>query len=723
MDPQHDYTGSGGLVEFLLKDLIEDERELVRMFGPDHVRKMAVLWRSLVGKSAIAKPLLKMFPEHKVYVEPFAGSGAMFFNKEPVEKEVLNDLDPEIAFGFRFVQGVTSAQLKKLEGMKWWIADSKPAFDALRNGKPTGDVERFHKFLLLKLVSFFGKGNESSRTSNRVGTPTKRPPLAIGRMKEAKERLAGVVIRCEDYQKVCKEFDGPDTFQFHDPPYHGFGQNVGEKEWDEKPYAEFIKTLKSKFLITYGDKGDMGIWKGLNVKKHTVSKPLPMGVGASTGVMFTITNFDVKTVSMMRKDQRVEITAAQAAVLASGVPMLTDVLPVLKDLATGLGRLVPSEITDDAVSLERILQASIAGHQVLKGNVPDEDLVRLKNGIRGLAEMVGFDAPMLNGLAESIGKAVDLVPAPSMTPDEKRESQALRSKKWGISALDGHGERLTFPAGWSKDLEDYGDPCNLMYPCDTVERARNARIRFKQFAAGYPQDADRKIVHGRIVERELKLGIKPRFDEKDALDMLLPENLRTQMEKALGQGGGPEGDGGAEQCVCPACGKQVAHDRSTPCNEMKCPECGAAMTGQGAPGDATQKQHHCTLLKKADPAKEERYVLGFVLRANIEDKQGDIYDEAAVREAMFSWMEKGHKEGFLHREAAGNRVVLVENFQALADFEIPGPEAADGKAVKIKKGDWLQGWKILDDKMWADVKAGKLTGFSIGGRAKRTPEE
>ena len=36
------------------------------------------------------------------------------------------------------------------------------------------------------------------------------------------------------------------------------------------------------------------------------------------------------------------------------------------------------------------------------------------------------------------------------------------------------------------------------------------------------------------------------------------------------------GAGGA--CVCPKCGKTVAHVRGTPCNQLPCPACGTTMT-------------------------------------------------------------------------------------------------------------------------------------------------
>ena len=41
-------------------------------------------------------------------------------------------------------------------------------------------------------------------------------------------------------------------------------------------------------------------------------------------------------------------------------------------------------------------------------------------------------------------------------------------------------------------------------------------------------------------------------------------------------GGFALGPGG--QCVCPRCGKKVAHERGAPCASMQCPECGTRMT-------------------------------------------------------------------------------------------------------------------------------------------------
>ena len=50
----------------------------------------------LGNKQRIAKDIIKYFPAHKVYVEPFFGAGGMFFNKPKVKHNIVNDLDSDV---------------------------------------------------------------------------------------------------------------------------------------------------------------------------------------------------------------------------------------------------------------------------------------------------------------------------------------------------------------------------------------------------------------------------------------------------------------------------------------------------------------------------------------------------------------------------------------------------------------------------------------------------
>src|SRR5690606_36495959 len=72
------------------------------------------IWGSPAGKKRLADRLVAMLPAHKTYVEPFAGSAAVLFAKEPSEVEVINDADPEIAEAYRLLKKLTDRKSTRL---------------------------------------------------------------------------------------------------------------------------------------------------------------------------------------------------------------------------------------------------------------------------------------------------------------------------------------------------------------------------------------------------------------------------------------------------------------------------------------------------------------------------------------------------------------------------------------------------------------------------------
>lgn len=123
---------------------------------------------------------------------------------------------------------------------------------------------------------------------------------------------------------------------------------------------------------------------------------------------------------------------------------------------------------------------------------------------------------------------------------------------------------------------------------------------------------------------------------------------------------------------------------------------------------------HRVRLLKVDGAKEERTVTGIVLEPEVEDSQGDIYSEKEVRFAAHWYMENGGAVGLMHNRLLGQGAKLLQSFIAPVDFELDGQ--------RVKKGTWIMVIRILDPRVWADVKAGRLTGLSIGGDAIRTAD-
>lgn len=118
---------------------------------------------------------------------------------------------------------------------------------------------------------------------------------------------------------------------------------------------------------------------------------------------------------------------------------------------------------------------------------------------------------------------------------------------------------------------------------------------------------------------------------------------------------------------------------------------------------------------KAEREGELRLVTGVVLRPNVVDLQGDIYDENEVRKAAHAYLIKSRKHDLRHQELMSeDKVQLVESF-----IDPVGIVWENGMITK--RGDWIITSHIDDDELWEDIKSGEIKSFSIVGVGQRRP--
>lgn len=113
-----------------------------------------------------------------------------------------------------------------------------------------------------------------------------------------------------------------------------------------------------------------------------------------------------------------------------------------------------------------------------------------------------------------------------------------------------------------------------------------------------------------------------------------------------------------------------------------------------------------------DAPKESRLVTGIVLKPEETDAHKDIYSADVIREAAHDFLLNYNAStgiGYMHRGVRSS-LQLVESWLAPVDLTIGGR--------KIKKGTWLMTVYVPDEEVWKEIKAGKITGLSIGGTAK-----
>ena len=122
------------------------------------------------------------------------------------------------------------------------------------------------------------------------------------------------------------------------------------------------------------------------------------------------------------------------------------------------------------------------------------------------------------------------------------------------------------------------------------------------------------------------------------------------------------------------------------------------------------------VLAKATP--ELQYTLVCVYpadRADVAvaaDGHRDFASKEAVREAAWNFLRKGAKVGLHHADGTEGAGLTVESFLWPADdWKTPS-------GYVVKEGDWMGGI-VWDDPAWELVKAGKITGVSMQGSARR----
>jgi len=133
-----------------------------------------------------------------------------------------------------------------------------------------------------------------------------------------------------------------------------------------------------------------------------------------------------------------------------------------------------------------------------------------------------------------------------------------------------------------------------------------------------------------------------------------------------------------------------------------------------------------------DGPAEEHIVTGVVLEPDVIDKTrveledgsrtlGDVYDEDVVRAACYYYMENSRAAAWYHTKQGGSFLreqldtTLLENYVAPCDITI------GGRAVR--RGSWVQTWRINNEQLWYDVKSGKIKAFSIGSFSRGVIEE
>lgn len=233
------------------------------------------------SKWSLAQEIVGQFGEHYHYVEPYFGSGAVFFSKPVSPHELINDMNRLVVNFFQVLRDHTDDLLFVLEATPW----SRDEYDRshVLTGNAVEDARRFvtriwqaHASDLAKKTGWKNRGSKQPARGMSV------------RWQRVPHELAELAIRLKDAEienrpaiEVMKRFATKDTLIYADPPYlmETRTQKMYAHEMTVDEHLEMLETLKSHpgpvvisgYENSIYDKHLRG-WKCVKVKPPKVEK-------------------------------------------------------------------------------------------------------------------------------------------------------------------------------------------------------------------------------------------------------------------------------------------------------------------------------------------------------------------------------------------------------------------------------------------------------------------
>jgi len=126
-------------------------------------------------------------------------------------------------------------------------------------------------------------------------------------------------------------------------------------------------------------------------------------------------------------------------------------------------------------------------------------------------------------------------------------------------------------------------------------------------------------------------------------------------------------------------------------------------------------------IAKANLDKQQLFGWASVVEVNGEpvvDLQGDVISPEEMEKAGYSYVMKSRKGGDMHLRDNWSPIQKSEMIESF--IVTPEKRQAMGLPDSVPTGWWV-GFQVQDPDVWAKVKSGERTGFSIHGTGKRTP--
>lgn len=204
------------------------------------------------SKWNIAKWIISYFPddyEKYTYLEPFFGSGAVFFNKNRSVIETINDIDSSVVNLFRVIRDNPEELTRLVEMTPWSREEYKSSYESSDNS-----VEDARRYLVRMWQAIGAKSSDITGWRNNIkgnnGNLTQFSCRLPGNILEVAGRLRhdrGHIIQIEnqDAMKLIERHKRENVLIYVDPPYVLQTRNgrIYKHEFTDNQHIELLELL------------------------------------------------------------------------------------------------------------------------------------------------------------------------------------------------------------------------------------------------------------------------------------------------------------------------------------------------------------------------------------------------------------------------------------------------------------------------------------------------
>ena len=233
------------------------------------------------AKWRLADRIVALMPLHKSYLEPFFGSGAVLFTKQPSPIETVNDIDGEIVNFFR----VLREQPEALAAMVGNTPYARDVYEDACARLALSPLDRAYRFYVRNRMAWGFK--TCTKTGFKIDVAGREAAYCVhnwnaapGLLRECAERLKQVQVENRPALDIISRFNSPDVLIYADPPY--LPGTRGGKQYrhemtdaDHGALLEVLKTHKGSVILSGYDsqlyRESLPGWNTVRWKTYTQS--------------------------------------------------------------------------------------------------------------------------------------------------------------------------------------------------------------------------------------------------------------------------------------------------------------------------------------------------------------------------------------------------------------------------------------------------------------------